>query len=97
VENLPHVAASLVDEETLPKRRRKTARRQNMDATGSLPGTTPDVSNDNLLHSTSTTVEPSEIVEISKRDKRRARQQAKKEAEANNDEHAVSYFSFYTF
>ena len=99
VEDFHSVAASLFSEETLPKRRRKTAKDQTMDATGSkdLPSMTPDVSNDNVLQPTSTTAESSKTVELSKRDKRRARQQAKKEAEANNDEHLVNYFSFCAF
>ena len=77
------------DDETLPKRRRKTTKRQNADRTGSKDFKTPDVSNDNSLQSTVTTVEASETVEISKRDKRRARQQAKKGAETNSDEYLV--------
>jgi len=91
-EDLPSVATSLLDEETLPKRRRKTPRRQNMDATGSkdLPDMTLNFSNDSVLQSKSTVAGSSSTVE-SKRDKRRARQQAKKEAEPNNDEHLVYY------
>jgi len=85
VDDLPSVAASLLGEETLPK---QMARRQDMDPTGSkdLPGTTLDVSSDNVLQSSSTSAESSKTVE-SKRDKRRARRQAKNEAVPNNDEH----------
>jgi len=83
------------DEDTPPKRRRKTAKGQNTNGPGSkdLLSTTPDVSNDDGLQSTATTAGSSETVEISKRDKRRARQQAKKGAETNNDGYQVSYLS----
>ncbi|KIM39703.1 hypothetical protein M413DRAFT_74483 [Hebeloma cylindrosporum] len=74
------------DVETLPKRRRKTAKRQNMDAgSKDLPNTASDVSEVTSLLSTATAADSPETVEISKRDKRRARQQAKKGAEANSD------------
>jgi DnaJ family protein A protein 5 len=87
------------DEGILPKRRRKTAKRQNTDGPGSkdLLSTTPAVSNDDSLQSTATTAGSSETVETSKRDKRRARQQAKKGAETNNDGYLVSYCTFVTF
>jgi len=77
-----------------PNRNRKTAKPQNTDGTESkdLLSTTPDVSSDNRLEPTAITAELSETLEISKRDKRRARQQAKKKAETNNNEHLVSDF-----
>ena len=90
----PSSISPVSDDDISPNRSRKTAKCQNTDGTESkdLLSKTPDVSSDNVLESTAITAESSETVEISKRDKRRARQQAKKKAETNKNEHLVSYF-----